>query len=96
MDKIHKLELCKGRHEIPDAVDGSVFDFEINPLKPDELEKQAIERLQELNVRHLELYVTGLSVALVAVINATKELKIDLVLYHYNKDDNTYFAQKVK
>lgn len=36
MDKIHKLELCKGRHEIPDAVDGSVFDFEINPLKPDE------------------------------------------------------------
>lgn len=96
VSKIFRMALCEGRHEIPDATDGAVFGYEINPLDPESLEREAGKRLKEMQVKDLHLYVTGLTVALVAVLNATKKLKINIVLYHYNKDDDTYFVQHVK
>lgn len=44
---------------------------------------------------HLDLYVTGLTVALVAVLNACRCLGIQVTLYHYNRDTGTYFSQPV-
>lgn len=43
----------------------------------------------------LVLYVTGLSVALVAVINACIRVGIGLTLMHYNRDTGNYYPQDV-
>lgn len=90
------MSLCRGTHCIPEAVDGNIFDTDINPLAVDELEKSAMRTLTKMSVTHLNLYVTGLTVALVAVINACKRLNISLVLYHYDRETEEYYPQKVK
>lgn len=41
------------------------------------------------------LYVTGLTVATVAVINVCREEGIDLTLYHYDRESGSYYPQKV-
>ena len=43
----------------------------------------------------LMLYVTGLTVALVAVINACKELGITLTLMHYDRATEGYYPQDI-
>lgn len=43
----------------------------------------------------LELYVTGLSVALVSVLNVCRILNINVLLYHYNRDTDNYYKQEV-
>lgn len=85
--------LCKDRHNIPEAADGAVFDYSVNPLAVSEMEAQAAAVLA--GTEKLNLYVTGLTVALVAVINACRRLNIGLTLYHYNRDSGTYYPQKV-
>lgn len=43
----------------------------------------------------LDLYVTGLSVALIAALNACRELGISVTLYHYDRDGGQYYPQSV-
>jgi len=86
-----KFELCKGRHATP--ADDSIFGTELNPLDIEGLEQIAMDKLQ--SVTELDLYVTGLSVALVAVINTCHKLGIKLTLWHFDKDSNSYYPQPV-
>lgn len=52
--------------------------------------------LFKANKTSLVIYVTGLSVALVAVLNAARALGInDVVLMHFNTASQEYFEQKV-
>lgn len=44
---------------------------------------------------HLDLYVTGLSVALVAVLNAARVRKVSVTLYHYDRETGEYYSQEV-
>ena len=44
----------------------------------------------------LNLYVTGLTVALIAALNVCRENNIKVTLYHFDRETNTYFAQEVK
>lgn len=44
----------------------------------------------------LDLYVTGLTVALIAVIEAAKELYLPVMLYHYNKSTGEYYTQRIR
>ena len=44
----------------------------------------------------LDLYVTGLTVALIAVLNVCREEGIDVTLWHYNRDSGKYYPQPVK
>lgn len=44
---------------------------------------------------HIDLYVTGLTVALVAVINCCAKEGIDLKLWHFNRDTGEYYPQDV-
>ncbi len=44
---------------------------------------------------NLNLYVTGLSMALVAVLNACYRLGIDVCLFHYDRESGDYFNQHV-
>lgn len=89
------MELCKGRHSTP-ATDGAIFETEVNPLDTAELEQTAKERLQSLDIKKLNLYVTGLTVALIAVLNVTKELSIKVTLWHFDRESGKYYSQEVK
>lgn len=78
------MSLCEGRHEIPQAIDGSIFGTE----------REASEQLR--GVFTLNLYVTGLTVALIAVLNVCREQKIKVTLYHFNRETGNYYPQEVK
>ena len=88
-----KAMLCRARH---DGVEDFIFPTRVNPLDTDGLEEEAIRIIKEANIDELRLYVTGLSVALVAVINACRKLNVELVLFHYNSDSGGYFIQTVR
>lgn len=88
------MSLCEGRHEIPQAIDGSIFGTELNPLDLAGMETEAKKQLH--GVFTLNLYVTGLTVALVAVLNVCREQKIKVTLYHYNRETGDYYPQEVK
>lgn len=90
------MSLCKGRHEIPEAVDGSIFGTEVDPLNVEELQAQAMEMLSALEIRHLDLYVTGLTVALIAALNACRSLGITVTLWHFNRETGKYYSQEVE
>lgn len=88
------MSLCEGRHEIPRAIDGSIFGTELDPLNLAGMEMEAKKQLH--GVCTLNLYVTGLTVALVAVLNVCREQKIKVTLYHYNRETGDYYSQEVK
>lgn len=90
---IKNLALCAGRHQMPATVEGFVFSQEVNPLDIQGLHDQAAAVLD--GVTALNLYVTGLTVALVEVINVCRINGIALTLYHFNRDTGEYYPQKV-
>ena len=123
--KTLKMCLCEGRHEIPQATEGSIFKTEVDPLAVDRLEVQAFNSIWDKCFKlgileyasskypelegteeedslciprglSLDLYVTGLTVALVAVLNVCREEGIKVTLYHVNRETGTYYAQEVK
>lgn len=90
------LVLCRGeRYKMRDTVDGAIFNETIDPTHVDVLEQEAYLNLLHLGVKHLNLYVTWLPVALIAVLNAAKKLDISVTLYHYDRETNTYYTQDV-
>ena len=90
------MALCSGRHEIKDAKDGAIFDVIQDPTDVKGLETEAINKLASLDIEYLELYVTGLTVALIASLNACKKLDIKVTLYHFDRDTGTYYKQNVE
>lgn len=90
-----RYALCEGRHEMPSDCMGSIFPNMLTPTDIIGLQETAARFLVEQEIDQLGLYVTGLSVALVAVINACHELNIPLTLYHYDRDSNSYYTQEV-
>ena len=119
------LELCKGRHDIPEAVDGAIFPTEIKDVTDTEnLERKAFNGIWNAAFKHfvngetgyaytpmdceeemvpvkmkkgleVNIYVTGLTVALIAALNVCKEEGLVAVVWHYNKETGNYFPQKV-
>lgn len=92
---LKNMALCEGRHLIPEAVDGAIFPEVVNPLDIKGLEEIAYNSINLRLATSLNLYVTGLTVALVTVINYCKMHNIDLTLYHYDRNTNSYYPQKV-
>lgn len=43
----------------------------------------------------INLYVTGLTVALIAALNVCRAKGLSVTLWHYNKDTDDYFPQEV-
>lgn len=84
--------LCTNRRPMPtnefifDKVE-DMFDFE-------SLEEIAANKLKEAD-GEVAIYVTGLSMLLVAALNAAAKLDLDVELYHYNKDTKGYEVQKI-
>lgn len=93
--KLKKKIMClfEGRHTMPPYVEGAILHniHDITDLK--EMSDQVHESLQDCN--ELVLFVTGLTPALVSVVNYCTYNHIPLTLMHYNKVDNNYFKQVV-
>lgn len=96
MAKVMNVALCQGRHEIPQATEGAIFENEIaDPTNTAALQTWAYAKLSAMGVVELNLYVTGLTVALIAAINACKELGVNLTLWHFDRETGGYFKQEV-
>lgn len=93
MAKIFKMALCEGRHEIPEAVDGAIFPQQLNPLDLEGMRSTATVKLA--GVEALNLYVTGLTVALVEVINLCHANGVALTLLHFDRETGKYYPQEV-
>lgn len=98
------MGLCEGRHEIPQVTDGYIFPSEVNPTNVHKLGEIAFNKLKDFYFENdrlqLNLYVTGLTVALVSVLNACRLLdpeffNLKVTLYHYDRDTNSYYPQEV-
>ena len=89
-----KLALCLGRHEMPEN-DGNIFSQEVNPLDIKGLEEQAEKTLTQYKKQSIEIYVTGLTVALISALNICRKLDIKVTLLHFNRDNGTYYPQEV-
>lgn len=89
------MALCSGRHNIKEAEDGAIFDVIQDPTDVKGLERCALKKLLDLDIRYLNLYVTGLTVALIASLNACKKLDIKVTLWHFDRETSTYFSQEV-
>ena len=87
-----RLGLCRGRHELPE-VNGYVFDTEVNPLDVSGLYETAYKAIPEC--KQVDLYVTGLTVALGAVIRVCTVRNIGLTLYHYDRESGSYYPQTI-
>lgn len=85
--------LISGRHAMP--VSEYVFDEIEDMFNFSRLEMVAFSRIVKTSDT-LMLYVTGLTVATVAVLNIAKKLGYkDVVLKHYNRDNGLYESQRV-
>lgn len=93
MSESLKMCLCEGRHEIPEAVDGAIFPQQLNPLDLKGMRTAAAAKLA--GVEELDLYVTGLTVALVEVINFCHANGVSLTLWHFDRETGGYYPQVV-
>lgn len=91
------LGLVRGRHELP--VDDYIFDQIDNVLDFENLEKTAQEKLAQYQATsynempHLNVYVTGLTPATVAVMKNCMGNGIPLTFMHFDRETNNYVAQ---
>ena len=90
-----KVGLVKGRHSLPVEIENYIFDKEIEDLTAlEEIYKVVEKKLKEIDTKEtLEVYVTGLTVALTTVIKYCFNNYINLTLYHFNKESGEYFPQ---
>lgn len=91
---VQKIGLCQGRHEIGE-VKNYIFKQEVNPLDVKGLEETALEIVSKIEANELHIYVTGLTVALIASLNACKKLNKKVVLYHFDRASGKYYPQEV-
>lgn len=99
-----ELGLCKGRHNIQ-GVEEYIFENTLDPTNLKYMQERALETINkyssDVDYLYLDLYVTGLTVATTSVINAvldhnrTYKNRVILILYHYNKDNDTYYPQQI-
>lgn len=93
-----KIGLIKGRHEIPEVEGRYIFIEELDPTDVKEAEGKAysvLAAIKRMGEKHIDLYVTGLTMALVSVMNATKKLGMSITLYHFDRETGKYFPQEV-
>ena len=85
------FELCAGRHKTP-AKNGAIFENEVKNVKNlDKMYSIIKDKLDGYD--EVIVYVTGLTVALVEVINFCQDYNIGLTLMHYDKETNSYYEQ---
>lgn len=93
MENKKVLALCAGRHEMPAQIEGCIFDIIEDVTNLQAMEEIACNKLE--GCKSLQLYVTGLTPALIAVLNVCHRNGTLVTLYHFNRDTGDYFPQVV-
>jgi len=96
---VKKVGLIKGRHALPPDVKDYIFEGAL----PSEhivdnawLTESAKKALLRLGVRdEVLIYVTGLTQALIATLNACRAYGIKVYLMHYDRESKGWWAQGV-
>ena len=94
--------LVDGRHDMPtkkyifDSVSKSdMFNYEFQEEKCRNFITENIPFVNGVAAKSLVVYVTGLQCVLAALIKVTAELKVNLVLNHFNSDNGGYVSQVI-
>ena len=92
--------LIRNRHALPPHVKNYVWDYDMTSdeiVDIDWQEQYALDWVKD-NIKpgeSLNLYVTGLTAALVSMINACHYLDVPLILWHYDREKKDYYKQVV-
>jgi len=89
----YKFGLCAGRHAIPQVQD-FIFNEVLNPTDFYGMLKTARETIPE-DADSIEVFVTGLTPAMLAVARVCFERQINLIAWHYDRDAGGYKSQLV-
>lgn len=102
MEKM-KMMLCHCRHQLDEGflseMDGAIYPKEISrPMDFAYLDSISYPLIKGMSQsgQSLELYVTGLSTALVSVINACYTYKVPLALMQWDNAKHKYIRQLIK
>lgn len=92
VNPIIRVALCDSRHDIPQAVNGSIFPETIeNPMDFDGMAEYVNRVLEPCRSCHtLHVYVTGLTPALLTVINWCHAYGVSCVTWHYDRETGAY------
>lgn len=91
--KTYVMGLCKDRHPAP-VKDGVFPEWVMNTRNEQYLYNVANHNIPR-DCGRLALYVTGLTVAIMAVVRVCAERNIKLTCYHYDKVAKVYNKQEV-
>ncbi len=98
--KNNEFVAIKGRHTIinknGETVENYIFENieDVKDLKS--MYEVAYEKLYTLKKdggRVVHIYATGLTVAIITIINVVIDLSLELRIYHYDKDSDSYYMQ---
>ena len=98
MSKSINVGLVKGRHEMGDLVSDYIFKGPIeDPTDFGKMWLVADGFIGDLpmDVKEINLYVTGLTAALAEVIKVCRSYDIKLNLFHFDTKTNTYVKQEM-
>ena len=90
--RTYTMGLCQDRHRFP--VHEGIFPHHVEVKEATTLERYANERIPE-DCDTLEVYVSGLTVAMLAVVKVCAARGIHLVAYHWNERYRLYTKQTV-
>lgn len=88
-----------GRHQLP--VQEYVINEEIEDVTDVDSIQKRVDKYFEENIANVDdkveliLYVTGLTLVVLAIVNACKKYGCDLVCMHYDRENDCYIGQKI-
>ena len=91
-EKTYIFGLCQGRHDWP-AKDG-IFPKKVDHVNNKWLEDVADRRIPS-DCTRLAVYVSGLTIAMLAVVKVCARRGIKLTAYHYNPESGVFSRQDV-
>lgn len=100
MIRYPRIGTIKGRHEMPVddyVITGKTGKIE-NPVDVKSIEEEVSKSMKKIKFRFgdkVEIFVTGLTLVTIAVIKAAKNLDMEVTLFHYDRETNSYFPQEV-
>ena len=110
-NNILNVGLAENRHSIPEATDGFIFkewtphSENIVSMLHDKAYKKILQiakrkgfvdiEVNKIKDVHINLYVTGLTVALIAVLNAMSDEDVTITLWHWDKYKKAFYKQDV-
>lgn len=88
-----KIGLIKGRHDIQ-GINDYIFEGDIKDVTDTQAMADTVAKKLE-SASSVDVFVTGLTVALIEVVNFAIFNNLPLTLWHFNRDTGNYFPQVV-